>query len=135
MDALRFADLARAFVTTGTRRATLGLGAAGLLGVLGLDDADAKRKKGKNKNKNKKKCKKCGACQACKKGKCKPAAAGTPCGEGQQCFADGTCHACDVASATVISPRCGMPSRLPAPMRRSRFARGDIRRTWRSRRT
>src|SRR5687767_7520879 len=92
MDALRLADLARAFVVTETRRATLGLGAAGLLGALGLADADAKKKKGKNK----KKCKKCGPCQACKKGKCKPVAAGTSCGEGRQCFANGQCVACDV---------------------------------------
>jgi predicted outer membrane repeat protein len=95
MDALHAADRARAFVATGTRRTTLGLAAASLLGALGWDEIEAK----KGKDKNKKKCKKkCGPCKTCKKGKCKPVAAGTPCGEGQQCFANGECVACDVCA-------------------------------------
>jgi hypothetical protein len=90
----RLERLARTLAQTAPRRTTLGLGAAGLLGALGLEDVNAKNKRKKGK---KKKCKKkCGPCQKCKKGKCKAVAAGTPCGEGQQCFADGRCVACDV---------------------------------------
>jgi hypothetical protein len=74
-----------------TRRATVG--ALGTLITPSL--VDAKRRKRKNKKKCKKKC---GPCRTCKKGKCKPVAAGTPCGEGQQCFASGVCVACDVCS-------------------------------------
>jgi hypothetical protein len=99
MDLARFGRFARSLFAASTRRAMFGLGAAGLLGVLGgvlgPDDADAKKKKGKNKKKCKKKC---GLCQVCKKGKCKNAA-GRPCGAGQQCLADGTCVACDVCSS------------------------------------
>jgi hypothetical protein len=96
MDAARFDCFARTLVGTATRRTTLGLSVAGLLGALGWDETDAK-KKGKNKKKCKKKC---GPCQKCKKGKCKPKkAVGTPCGEGKQCFANGQCVACDVCSA------------------------------------
>jgi hypothetical protein len=93
MEALRFDRLARAFVSTSTRRGTLGLGAAGLLGALGLDAVDGRKHK-------KKKCKKkCGLCQKCKKGKCKPKRAGTLCGTGKQCFANGECVACDVCGS------------------------------------
>jgi hypothetical protein len=94
MDAARFDLLARTFVGTASRRTTLGLSAAGLLGALGWDETDAKKK-----GKNEKKCKKCGPCKRCKKGKCKPKAAGTSCGEGKQCFANGQCVACDVCAS------------------------------------
>lgn len=93
MDHNRIDRMVRSLGLLAPRRAALGLGAVSLLGALGLDDSEAK------KGKHKKTCKKkCGPCANCKKGKCKPVAAGTPCGEGQQCFASGECVACDVCS-------------------------------------
>jgi hypothetical protein len=91
MDARRFDRLTLTLLDASNRRTVLGLGGAGLLGALSLDDADAKKRK-------KKKCKKCGPCKKCKKGKCRPKAAGTPCGESSQCFANGECVACDVCA-------------------------------------
>jgi hypothetical protein len=89
VDAMRFDRFACTLFDTATRRAMLGLGAGGLLAALGLEGGWAR--------KTKKKCKKkCGPCQKCKKGKCKPVAAGTSCGAGKQCFANGSCKACDV---------------------------------------
>lgn len=108
MDARYIDRLARTLATDATRRRLLGT--IGLLGTLGLDRALAK------KHKRKKKCKKkCGPCKTCKKGKCKPKKAGTPCGEGQQCFANGKCEACDVcdsgcAHATVEAAILAAPA-------------------------
>jgi hypothetical protein len=81
--------LAQRLAGAPTRRTLLSLAAA-----IGLGD----RIGGAAKKRKKKKCKKCGPCKKCnlQKGKCKPVAAGTPCGAGQQCFADGTCNTCDV---------------------------------------
>lgn len=89
MDDFQFDTMTRIISTLLSRRTLAG--ALGL-SVLGLESADAKKK-----DKHKKKCKKkCGPCEKCKKGKCKPKRAGTPCGAGQQCFVDGACKACDV---------------------------------------
>ena len=78
------------------RRAIVGLAAAIGLGDL-ITGAAKKRKK------KKKKCKTCDPCQQCVKGKCKPTAAGTPCGTGHQCFANGGCKACDVCLGDCAS--------------------------------
>jgi hypothetical protein len=91
----RFDQISRALFSGQTRRGVLSLGTVSLLAVLGKTDTDAK----KRKHRKKKKCQKpCGPCRKCQKGKCKPRPAGTPCGEGQQCFANGACVACDVCS-------------------------------------
>ncbi len=92
MDASRFDRLARVLVATSPRRRLLAWGASGVLGLAGLGGGE--RVWGKKKRK--KKCKACGPCRTCVKGKCKPKLVGTSCGAGQQCFADGTCNACDV---------------------------------------
>jgi hypothetical protein len=90
LDTACFERLIRALTTDSTRRTLLGLGGAGLLGALGLDDAAAKKK-----GKNKKKCKKCGPCKTCKKGQ---EASGGVCAErplclglGARCTSNGQC--------------------------------------------
>jgi hypothetical protein len=96
MDEPRFEQSLKAFAGVSRRGITRVLGGFSLTGILarllGLADTDAK----KEKRKHKKNCKKCGPCKACKKGKCRPKPAGTPCGNGKQCFASGACVACDV---------------------------------------
>jgi hypothetical protein len=87
LDTACFERLIRALTTDSTRRTLLGLGGAGLLGALGLDDAAAKKK-----GKNKKKCKKCGPCKTCKKGRCRPKTDGTVCGSGGQYCQAGACR-------------------------------------------
>lgn len=121
MGALRFADLARQFVATAMRRTILGLGAAGLLGALGLEASDAKKHKHKHKNKHKdkdkKKCKKgkkrCG--KTCVTGSC---CAGAECGENCQCGqtveGEDFCFDLDFGEFCVLcefSAGCGGPSR------------------------
>ena len=69
MDAHRFDAITRRFMT---RRTGVGLGVAGLLGIV-VPAADAKKKKP------------CPPCKKRKKGKCKPQPNGTPCGGGLVC--------------------------------------------------
>lgn len=81
MDSNRFDTLTKVFVT---RRAGVGLGLAGLLGIA-IPAADAKKKR-----KKKKKCKTaCGLCETCQKGKCKPLNGLKACGTG--CIAKDAC--------------------------------------------
>jgi hypothetical protein len=102
MAATHFDHLARRLVQTLNRRATLGLGAAGLLAALGLDDTDAKKHR-KGKGKNKKKMCRCISCARCKNGKCKRVPAGTPCGDDKLCSADGQC----LTAPALCQQRCG----------------------------
>jgi hypothetical protein len=86
MDAIYFDMFARSLMDGSSRRAALSVGLGGLLAVLGIRESGAKKRK------RRKKCKKkCGPCQRCKKGKCKRKAAGTVCGEGGECLANGSC--------------------------------------------
>src|SRR5215213_5291960 len=76
METTRFDALAKVtgtWTTWTTRRAALALLAAVGFGRLHLADVEAKKKKRHT-------CKpKCDPCEKCKRGKCKPKAAGTPC--------------------------------------------------------
>ena len=103
MDAAGFDRIARTLTSASSRRATLGLALAGLLGMA-APNSEAKRKKGKKK---KKKCRGCETCEQCVKGKCKPKPNGAACGgkcnecqggvcavkdDGSSCGPCGTCH-------------------------------------------
>jgi hypothetical protein len=83
IDGDHFDTLTRGLANPASRRTALGVGLSGILGALGVTETAAK--------KHKKWCKKkCGPCQRCKKGKCKPTAAGTLCtlADGEE----GTCQ-------------------------------------------
>lgn len=98
MNQERIAALTQTSTIAPTRRSILGLAAA--IGLGDLTDGAAKKRKRKRK---KKKCKACGPCKTCVKGKCISQAAGTPCGVGQQCFANGACNPCDVCLGDCAS--------------------------------
>ncbi len=122
MAATRFEALARSLLAFPSRRALFSLGLSGLLGVAGIEIIDARKKK-------KKKCKKkCPVCQRCKKGKCKPKANGTACGENRTCgtgeclcaaeFApcDGACCGeCDPDIGAICAAECPPDSIILSP--------------------
>jgi hypothetical protein len=90
MDASRFDILTRSLTDSVSRRTIGGLSLGGILGLLDLGKGAAKKRKNKNKRKTRR-CK-CRPCTRCRKGKCKDLQpAGTSCGAGRQCIANGTC--------------------------------------------
>lgn len=118
MDASRFDDTVRAFVADSSRRSLFGLAIAGGL-TLAWPSAGRARKPRK---------KKCGICEKRKRGKCKPKPNDTvcgegkvcrngrcecqqPCGNGLECFANGSCaRRCPASFDCGAGCGCGLPS-------------------------
>lgn len=120
MDSHRFDTLTKRFVS---RRAGVGLGIAGFLGIAAPAAEARKKHKNKKRKKKKKTCKSpCGLCESCQQGQCSPNPGQKPCGaacialdacctngtpgcpEGRPCTG-GACAACSKDGSACSDPQ------------------------------